>query len=77
MKKEAMRDCFGLSFGWFDEISVPDYEKREQCFTCPQYDRCFQMALVKEIRQLRYDIRTGVRGLRNSLGGSHSEYPLM
>ena len=74
---EKMPECFGLNFGWFDNIGVPEYEKRELCFHCPHYERCYQMAAIGEMRHLRAEIRTGVRGLRNSLGGSHSEYPLM
>jgi hypothetical protein len=33
------------------------------------------MMLVRTINGLRLEMRAGVRGLRNSLGGSHSEFP--
>lgn len=70
-----MKECFGQSFGWFDDMGMSSYEDRDKCFHCELYDRCYQMSLVRQLHVLKFEIRNGVRGIRNSLGGSHSDYP--
>lgn len=70
-----MKDCFGMQLGFFREGMVPEIEEREKCLNCEDFDRCFKYSLVLAIHNLRYEIRTGVRGIRNSLGGSHSDFP--
>ncbi|MBN1515562.1 hypothetical protein JXA32_03225 [Candidatus Sumerlaeota bacterium] len=80
MEKQAradqeMPECFGISFGWFDDFGTSEHEDREKCFHCPQFEPCWKMSMVRSLHNLRYEMRRGVRGLRNSLGGSHSENP--
>jgi hypothetical protein len=69
-----MKDCFGMNFGFFFGDKT-DYEKRKICYGCKDFDMCFKIALVQNINSLKLEIRQGVRNLRNSLGGSHSEFP--
>jgi hypothetical protein len=33
------------------------------------------MAMIQCLKSLKLEIRQGVRNLRNSMGGSHSEFP--
>jgi hypothetical protein len=70
-----MKDCFGVHLGWFGEDNFSDIAARRKCFECEDYDACCKMMLVRSINGLRLEMRSGVRGLRNSLGGSHSEFP--
>ncbi len=70
-----MKDCFGVHLGWFGEDNFSDVESRRKCYECEDFDACSKMMVVRMINGLRIEMRTGVRNLRNSLGGSHSEFP--
>lgn len=70
-----MKECFGRNFGFFFEDRTTDPEKIKQCYECEDFDRCYKIAQIQNIRSLKLEIRQGVRNLRNSLGGSHSEFP--
>lgn len=70
-----MKDCFGVQLGWFGENNFSDVESRRKCFECEDFNMCWQMMVVRSLNALRIEMRSGVRGLRNSLGGSHSEFP--
>ena len=70
-----MKECFGVHFGWFGEDNFSDVAARGRCYKCEDYDECWRMMVVRMINGVRLEIRSGVRGLRNSLGGSHSEFP--
>jgi hypothetical protein len=71
-----MRECFGVHFGYFMEDKVSSYDERKQCYECEDFDKCYKISLIRSLQALKVEIRTGVRGLRNSLGGSHSDFPL-
>ncbi len=70
-----MKECFGVRFGHFFEDKVSDYEERSQCYQCEDFEKCYKFSLIKALYGLRMEMRNGVRGIRNSLGGSHSEFP--
>ena len=70
-----MKECFGLSFGFLWEDRVQSEDEREKCYRCDDFERCFKIALVRSLKALRLEMHKGVRGIRNSLGGSHSEHP--
>ena len=70
-----MKECFGVNFGFFFEDQVSDPTQLQKCYECEDFEKCFKVALIQNIRSLKYEIRRGVRNLRNSLGGSHSEFP--
>jgi len=70
-----MKECFGTHLGWFGEDNFSDVQARLKCYECEDYDACWKMMLVRMVNSLRLEMRSGVRGLRNSLGGSHSEFP--
>jgi hypothetical protein len=70
-----MKDCFGIHLGWFSENNYSDVPDRLICYECEDYDACWKMVMVRMMHSLRLEMRSGVRGIRNSLGGSHSEFP--
>lgn len=70
-----MKDCFGVHLGWFGEDNFSDVESRRKCYECEDYEACWKMMTIRSLNGLKLEIRSGVRGLRNSLGGSHSEFP--
>jgi len=70
-----MKDCFGVHLGWFGEDNCSDVAAREKCHACEDYDACYKMMSIRMLNALRLELRAGVRNLRNSLGGSHSEFP--
>jgi len=70
-----MKDCFGVHMGWFGEDNFSDTSARRTCYDCEDFDSCWKMMMVRSINGLRVEMRSGVRGIRNSLGGSHSEFP--
>ena len=71
-----MKECFGIQFGGLvSEELVHDESKRAECLLCQDFDACYKISVVKNLLQNRGEIRKGVRNLRNSLGGSHREFP--
>ena len=70
-----MKDCFGIHFGFMFEDKVTQKEDRSKCYNCDDFDKCFKIALIRSLEGIKVEIRNGVRGLRNSLGGSHKEFP--
>lgn len=75
-KREKMRECFGLQLGFGPEGMAPELREREKCYNCQDFDECYKYCLVRALISLRFEIRTGVQGIRQSLGGSHSAAPL-
>ena len=73
--KPKMKDCFGLGFGGFMEDLLGDYDVRLKCYECPDYDKCYQMTIVKALTQTRYEIRRAAGAVGRALGGSHSSWP--
>lgn len=70
-----MKECFGIGLGANFEEGVEPINTREDCHGCEDFDRCYKAMLIKQLVGLKREIRTGVRGIRNSLGGSHREHP--
>jgi hypothetical protein len=70
-----MKDCFGVCFGWFMQDLIGDTKQLEQCYNCPDYDKCFQMAMVRSLTQLRYELRRGAMAVSRNLGGTSNTYP--
>ncbi|HPB32731.1 MAG TPA: hypothetical protein PLB62_14870 [Candidatus Sumerlaeota bacterium] len=70
-----MKECFGISFGFFFEDHPAQDEVREKCYSCEDFEKCFKVSLIQNMKALKLEIRSGVRNLRNSMGGSHSEFP--
>ena len=70
-----MKECFGMHFGFFFEDHIGEEEVRAKCYSCEDFDKCYKVALIQTLKSLKFEIRQGVRNLRNSLGGSHSEFP--
>lgn len=70
-----MKPCFGTGLGAFFEEGVERINTIEECHGCEDFDRCFRAMMIKQLIGIRHEIKTGVRGIRNSLGGSHREYP--
>ncbi len=70
-----MKPCFGIGFGAFFEEGVEKANTIEECHGCEDYDRCHKAMMIKQLIGLRQELRAGVRGIRNSLGGSHREHP--
>ncbi len=71
-----MKECFGLQMGLGPEGLVADLDERKKCYDCEDFDRCFKYALIRSLHSLKFEMRNGVAGIRKSLGGSHSEFPL-
>ena len=61
-----MKQCFGIGLGAFFEEGVEKINTREECHGCEDFERCYQMMLIKQLTSLRQEIRSGVRGIRNS-----------
>ena len=75
VEKPQMKECFGISMGWFMEDLVGDLKDRQKCYDCADYERCYQMCMLKATTQLRFEVRRAARTLGNAFGGSHSQYP--
>jgi len=73
--KSEMKDCFGVSFGWFMEDMVGDEKQRQKCYHCPDFDKCQKMSLIRALTQLRFELRRSAANLGRAIGGSHSAYP--
>jgi len=71
-----MKDCFGICFGGLvsEELAF-DEQKRAECHLCQDFEDCYKITAIRSEQQNRSEIRRGVRGVRNSLGGSHREFP--
>ena len=69
------RPCFGLQQNWIMEDGISDPEEVHKCFDCPMFDRCHQLSLMRALQQIRYEMRRSTRGIRDSLGGAHSQRP--
>ena len=70
-----MKEYFGVNFGFFFEDNIADEAERRKCYECEDFEKCFKVSLIQCLKSLKLEIRRGVRNLRNSLGGSHSEFP--
>ena len=66
-------DCFGLQMSWMMEDSMADPLEMRKCRRCPDFDRCCKLSMVRALLQIKFEIRHSTRGLRESLGGSHSQ----
>ncbi|MCD6385664.1 hypothetical protein J7M23_07775 [Candidatus Sumerlaeota bacterium] len=71
-----MKECFGMQMAFGPEGIAPEPEERKKCYECEDFDKCFKYCLIRALHSLRFEIRSGVSGIRKSLGGSHSEMPL-
>ncbi|MCX7046377.1 MAG: hypothetical protein NTX50_12940 [Candidatus Sumerlaeota bacterium] len=69
------RECFGLQMNWMMEDGISDPEETKKCFYCPMFERCNRISTIRVLQQLRYEMRRSTRGLRESLGGAHSQNP--
>jgi|GEM_PF-550738 len=67
-------DCFGVGLASLnkDQLSTKD---RMRCYHCSEFERCFQVMLIKSINDLRFEIKESSNRLKNALGGSHSNFP--
>jgi hypothetical protein len=74
-EKEHMKDCFGVSFGWFMEDMIGDEPQRRVCYECPDFDACSKMAMVRALVQLRFEMRKSAGTIGRAIGGSHAAYP--
>lgn len=70
-----MKECFGVNFGFLWEDRVQSADEHKKCYECEDFEKCFKVALIRSLQAIKLEIRHGVRGIRNSLGGSHSEFP--
>jgi hypothetical protein len=71
-----MKECFGLRYGGLlSEEMVFDEDQRAECLLCQDAEMCQQVCMVRNMQQNRAEMRRGVRNLRYSMGGSHSEFP--
>ncbi|MFW5870755.1 MAG: hypothetical protein ACOCVL_03710 [Candidatus Sumerlaeota bacterium] len=70
-----MKECFGVSQGWFMEDLAGDYEDRKICFECSQFDACHKLMMLKNNIQLRFEIRRAAQVIGRAYGGSHSSRP--
>lgn len=73
--KPVMKECFGMSMGWFMETLIGEYDQRRQCYECVDFDKCHKMMTIKTLVQIRYEVRDASRGLGRAMGGSHSSRP--
>jgi len=72
----TMKECFGMQFGGLvSEELVHDEAKRQECLFCQDFEACFKVTYIRNLQQNRGEVKRGVRGIRNSLGGSHRENP--
>ena len=69
------RECFGFQMSWMMEDSISNPEDVRKCFDCPMFDRCNRLSTVRTLQQMRFEMRRSTRGLRESLGGAHSQNP--
>ncbi len=70
-----MKDCFGVSFGWFMEDLIGDCDQLRKCYECPDYEKCQQMSMIRALTQLRHEVRRASLTIGRAYGGSHSNYP--
>jgi hypothetical protein len=70
-----MKECFGVSQGWFMEDLIGDYQDRQKCFECADFDACNKLMMLKNAVQLRFEIRRASQTLGRAFGGSHSTRP--
>lgn len=70
-----MKECFGISMGWFMEDLVGDHEDRERCYHCADFEACYKMCHIRCLTQMRFEIRRAGRSLGLAFGGSHSTNP--
>jgi hypothetical protein len=68
-------DCFGLQMSWMMEDSLADPLEMRKCHSCADFDRCSKISTVRALLQIKFEMRRSTRGLRDSLGGSHSQSP--
>lgn len=69
-----MKRCFGVGISTANQDTL-SLENREICYQCEDFDRCFQVMLVKSIHDLRIEVRESSVRLKNALGGAHSNFP--
>ncbi|MFP4381473.1 MAG: hypothetical protein ACLFUS_13310 [Candidatus Sumerlaeia bacterium] len=74
-KESKMKDCFGVSLGWFMEDMIGDEKQRRLCYECEDFDQCYKMAMIRSLTQLRFEIRRSSKSLGYAIGGSHSTQP--
>ena len=70
-----MKDCFGISMGWFMEDLIGDLKDLEKCYTCVDFDPCYKLSMIRVLTSLRYEVRKAARTVGLAVGGSHSAYP--
>ena len=68
-------ECFGFQMNWMMEDSVVDPEEVRKCLDCSMFERCNRLSVVRSLQQIKFEIRRSTRGLRESLGGAHSQQP--
>jgi len=70
-----MKECFGVSMGWFMEDMVGDYDQRLLCYQCTDFDACFKLASLRASVQLRFEIRRSSQQLGLAFGGRYTARP--
>ncbi len=70
-----MKECFGVSQGWFMEDLVGDYDNRNICYNCADFEACNKLMMLKNTIQLRFELRRAAQTLGRAFGGSHSSQP--
>lgn len=70
-----MKDCFGITFGFFERGMAGSIEDRQKCYDCPDFDKCFKLSLIQTLTSIKLEIRSGAAGIKNSIGGSHADFP--
>jgi hypothetical protein len=73
--KRQMKECFGVSMGWFMEDMIGDTDQVRKCYECVDFDQCYKMSSLRALTQLRFEIRRAAKTVGYALGGSHSSRP--
>jgi hypothetical protein len=66
----GMKYCFGVNLGWFMEDLIGTPEQVKACYDCPDFARCQQMAMVRQMVMLRHEIRRTGQQIVQALGSA-------
>ncbi len=71
-----MKECFGISFGFFEHGLAGKFEDRKKCYECPDFDKCYKITLIQSLQMIKLEIRNAASTIKNSIGGGHSDFPM-